>query len=65
MNLHNIGRLTMTVTEAGKLLGIGRTSVYAAIHKGELPSFKIGRRILVPTSALARKIEGLQQGPTP
>ena len=65
MNLHNIGRLTMTVTEAGKLLGVGRTSVYAAIRNGELPSFKIGRRILVPTLALARKIEGLQQGPTP
>ena len=61
MYLHNPDRLTMSVEEAGKLLGIGRSSAYGAIRRGELPSFKIGRRILVPRSALLRKIEDLQQ----
>ena len=62
MYLHNPDRLTMSVEEAGKLLGIGRSSAYGAIRRGELPSFKISRRILVPRSALLRKIEDLQQG---
>ena len=62
MYLHNPDRLTMSVEEAGKLLGIGRSSAYGVIRRGELPSFKIGRRILVPRSALLRKIEDLQQG---
>jgi len=45
MYLHNPDRLTMSVEEAGKLLGIGRSSAYGAIRRGELPSFKIGRRM--------------------
>ena len=63
MNLHNPDWLTMSVEEAGKLLGIGRSSAYGAIRRGELPFLKIGRRILVPRSALFRKIEDLQQDP--
>ncbi|HIF43897.1 MAG TPA: DNA-binding protein [Dehalococcoidia bacterium] len=38
MELRVIDRLTMTVEEAGKLLGIGRSSAYGAIRRGELPS---------------------------
>ena len=61
MKLRDIDTLTMTVEEAGKLLGIGSSSAYGAIRGGELPSLKIGRRILVPRSALFRKIEDFQQ----
>jgi excisionase family DNA binding protein len=63
MKLRDIDTLTMTVEEAGKLLGIGRSSAYGAIRRGELPFLKIGRRVLVPRSALFRKIEDLQQDP--
>ena len=63
MKLRDIDTLTMTVEEAGKLLGIGRSSAYGAIRRGELPFLKIGRRILVPRSALFRKIEDPQQDP--
>ena len=63
MKQRDIDTLTMTVEEAGKLLGIGRSSAYGAIRSGELPSLKIGRRILVPRSALFRKIEDFQQNP--
>ncbi|WP_218917137.1 helix-turn-helix domain-containing protein [Clavibacter capsici] len=45
-------RLTVTVTEAAELLGIGRQSAYAAVRAGEIPSVKIGHRILVPTAQL-------------
>ena len=46
-------RLTYTVGEAAELLGISRNSAYEAVRKGELPTIRIGRRILVPRSRLA------------
>ena len=50
-------KLTMTVTEAAKLLGIGRKQAYEAVHKGEIPSLKFGRRILVPVAAFERMLQ--------
>lgn len=40
-------RATMTVQEAADLLGIGRSTAYDAINRGELPHIRIGRRVLV------------------
>ncbi|WP_395243381.1 helix-turn-helix domain-containing protein [Agromyces sp. MMS24-K17] len=45
-------RLTISVEEAGEALGIGRTAAYAAARGGELPTVRLGRRLLVPTTAL-------------
>ena len=39
-------RLTITVEEAAVALGISRTLAYEALHRGELPFIRIGRRIL-------------------
>jgi excisionase family DNA binding protein len=50
-------RPTVTVEEAGEVLGVSRASAYEAVRKGEIPSIKIGRRIVVPTAALRRKLE--------
>lgn len=49
-------RLTVTVEEAAELLGIGRNSAYAAVDRGELPSVRIGRRLLIPRAALERML---------
>jgi excisionase family DNA binding protein len=51
-------RLTMTIPEAAKRLGIGRSAAYAACKAGVLPSIKIGRRCLVPRAALERFLAG-------
>ena len=40
---------TITVEQAGELLGISRRSAYRAASNGELPTIKLGRRLLVPT----------------
>lgn len=48
------GRVTITVPEAGQLLGIGRDAAYAAAHRGEIPTLKLGRRLVVPTHVLLR-----------
>lgn len=59
------GRLTLTVPEAARLLGISRTSAYEAAHRGELPIVQIGRRMLVPYRALLRLLEIEQDEPQP
>lgn len=43
---------TCSVPEAGQALGISRQSAYQAARTGELPTVKIGRRLLVPRRAL-------------
>jgi excisionase family DNA binding protein len=48
---------TNTVEEAGDRLGISRPSAYEAVRKGEIPTIRIGRRILVPTAWLDRVLK--------
>ncbi|MDO8750682.1 MAG: helix-turn-helix domain-containing protein [Dehalococcoidia bacterium] len=55
-----IERVTYTVDEARRLLGLGRASAYEAIRKGEIPVLHIGRRLLVPRAALLKMLEGRQ-----
>lgn len=47
-------RKTLSVPEAAEVLGIGRSAAYQAARTGELPTIKIGRRVLVPMVALDR-----------
>jgi excisionase family DNA binding protein len=49
-------RLVLTVEEAGTLLGISRAFAYEAVNRGEIPSIRIGRRVLVPKAALQRML---------
>jgi excisionase family DNA binding protein len=55
----NPKRVTYSVDEAAKILGISRNSAYAACAAGTIPSIRIGeRRILVPAAALERMLSG-------
>ena len=45
-------RPTITIEEAASLLGIGRTAAYEAARRGQLPTRRLGRRLLVPVPAL-------------
>jgi excisionase family DNA binding protein len=54
---HLDDRLTWTVAEAAQLLGISRTCAYEAAHRGELPVRTIGRRMVVPRTALLRLLD--------
>lgn len=44
----------LRVEEAGAFLGLGRSSAYSAVARGDLPAIRIGRRWVVPTAALRR-----------
>jgi len=47
-------RLTWTVEETARKLGIGKNQAYEAVKKGQIPSIKIGKRLLVPAASFAR-----------
>ena len=49
-------RLTMTIPEAAKKLGIGRNQGYEAAKSGQIPTIKIAKRLLVPVTALENKL---------
>jgi len=44
--------VTLTVEEAAHVLRIGRNSAYDAIARGDLPSVRIGGRVLIPSARL-------------
>jgi excisionase family DNA binding protein len=46
------GRLTITVEEAAAILGLGRSAAYEAARRGQLPSRRLGRRVVVPVPLL-------------
>ena len=46
------GRLTVTVEEAAAVLGLGRSAAYEATRRGEIPSRRLGRRIVIPVPLL-------------
>lgn len=50
--MNNEERKVVSVAKAGEMLGIGQSLAYAAIHRGEIPSIRIGGRLLVPLAAL-------------
>jgi len=50
-------KLTYTVTEVAELLGISRTSAYECVHRGEIPSLRLGRRLLVTRAGLEQLLE--------
>jgi len=48
--------LLLKAGEAAKLLGLGRSKVFAMLAVGELPVIRIGRSVRVPRAALERWI---------
>lgn len=44
---------TLTVTEAATILRISRSTAYALVATGTVPSLKLGRRVIVPIRPLA------------
>ena len=42
----------MSIEQAARILGVSRSAAYGAAHRGEIPSLRIGRRIVVPVARL-------------
>lgn len=57
-----LAKPTTSVEVAGRVLGISRAAAYRAAGSGDLPAFRIGRKIVVPTAKL-RQLIGLEVPP--
>ena len=51
----------LSVAEAARALGIGRSLLYQLLADGEIASVSIGRRRLVPADALTAYVERLRR----
>jgi hypothetical protein len=45
---------TTTIPTAGKALGLSRNSAYEAARRGEIPTLRFNKRLVVPTMPLRR-----------
>lgn len=54
--------LTITVEQAGRLLGISRALAYELVRRGELPALRLGRRLVVPADAIDAMLERSRGG---
>lgn len=48
--------LTLTVEQAGKVLGVGRSTAYELVRSGELKAIRLRRRIVVPVAHLTETL---------
>jgi excisionase family DNA binding protein len=48
--------LAVSINDAAKALGLGRTSIYAMIGDGRLEAFKLGRRTLIKAASIRRLV---------
>jgi excisionase family DNA binding protein len=51
-------RRTLSVEEAGRILGISRGAAYAHAKAGAIPTIKLGKRVLVPKAAFEKLLQG-------
>jgi excisionase family DNA binding protein len=49
-------RPILTVSEAADLLRLSRSFAYELVARGELPSVRLGRRIVIPRAAIERML---------
>jgi len=55
---NQLGGRVKTLNEVASLLRISRGSAYEAAKRREIPTIRIGRRLLVPIAALERMLAG-------
>jgi excisionase family DNA binding protein len=58
---------TLSVEQAGELVGVGRNAAYRAAHRGDRPWFRVGRKLRAPTAQLLRllSVQGSASHQTP
>ena len=54
----HLKRVTLTVDETAAVLGTSRTGAYRAIHRGDIPARRIGRKFVIPRAALNAYLQG-------
>ena len=62
--VEQISPYALSIQEACRVSGVGRTKLYEAISSGELPSFKIGTRRLIRVTTLEAWLASFETGET-
>lgn len=57
-----VERQTLSLDEAARYLGVGRSTLYLMAKSGEVPTVQLRRRRVVPRAALDRILEGTSRG---
>jgi excisionase family DNA binding protein len=57
--------LVLSVPQAAAILGISKDLAYDLTARGELPSLRFGRRVVVPTKPLLTLLNGVGVADTP
>lgn len=55
---NELAAATLRIDEAAKVLGISRNACYEAAKSGQVPTVRIGKRLLVPKIALDKLLGG-------
>ena len=53
-----VQRRTYTVDEVATILGIGRNTAYEVCRNGDIPTIRVGGRILIPRDAIDDLLAG-------
>lgn len=61
-NAHEGAKPALSVAEAAELLGVSRALAYELVKRGELPSVRLGRRIVVPRRAVEQLLAVASEG---
>lgn len=56
---------TISAKRAAAILGISIRHAYAAIERGDIPSIRVGRKVVVPTARFLAKYSDLVPEQTP
>ncbi len=49
-------RKVYSIAEFGAQVGLSKNAAYNAVHRGDVPSIKIGGRIFIPKTALDKML---------
>ena len=58
----NAEALCVSLLVAAEMLSISTGLCYRLVHEGQIPSIRLGRRILIPLAALNEMCEGERKG---
>jgi hypothetical protein len=59
--MNELTPFAVSIADAVRIVGLGRTSLYAAISAGKLKTRKSGRRTLIETTVLRQFIAALPE----
>jgi hypothetical protein len=54
----NVDRQTVNVSEFSKISGLGLTAAWGAVRRGDVFSVRVGRRVLIPRTAVDQFLAG-------